>query len=210
MRTTYLKKTVALIPAVLLLGAGIAFCTSAGLGADTHTSFMQGIGRQINQSAGTMTMVFNIIILIPYLFLKKSYIGPGSLLIGFCLRPVINLFEGILLPPFSAASLPIKIILDILGNLLIALALSLYIPMNVGLQPLDMLKKTIAKVTGMTFGNATILYSALTLLGTVIFRGDIGIGSIISLVLCGKFCDLFLPHTEKLIQHIFKETSSQA
>ncbi len=208
MNKTYLRKVILLFPAVLLLACGISFCTSAGLGADLHTSFLQGIGRQIHLSPGTMTLLFNLLLLFIYFFAQRSWIGPGSLLIGFCLGPFMNLFESLFYAKVIVLPLPLRILIDIFGIFLISLALSFYIPLNVGLQPLDMLKQTMANTLKLTYGNATNLYSVIALAGTLLFGGDVGIGSILTLLLCGKMCDLLLPHTQSFIEKMNNEKIS--
>ncbi|MDO4198089.1 MAG: hypothetical protein Q4D13_03735 [Erysipelotrichaceae bacterium] len=199
----YLKKSLYMLPALLVLSLGISLTVMSSLGSDCLTSFQQGIGRILNVQVGTVMTVFNLVLLAIFVFVERKYIGIGSILIGFCLGGMVNVFNG-LLSSVSLNNMAVKIMVDIMGIILVAIALSWYIPLNVGLQPLDMLKQWIAKVSGQTYGISTYILSFIFLCGAFLTGGDIGIGTILNLLLVGKLCDIFMslfkPVHEKINQ----------
>lgn len=187
----YLKKSLFMLPALLVLALGISLTVLSSLGSDCLTSFQQGIGRIIGAQVGTVMMTFNIAILIAFVFIDKKLIGLGSILIGFCLGPLVNMYSS-MFAGFVTDSIIVKIIVDIIGILLVSVSLSWYIPLSVGLQPLDMLKQWFASKIGKTYGTATYILSGIFLAGAFITRGDIGIGTILNLLFVGKLCDIFM------------------
>lgn len=200
----YIRKSLYMLPALLVLALGIALTVLSSLGSDCLTSFQQGLGRIIGMQVGTIMMAFNVAILVGFIFVDRKLIGLGSVLIGFCLGPLVNVFSA-LCAGLVSDSLVIKIIIDLAGIVLVSLALSWYIPLNVGLQPLDMLKQWFASLIHNTYGTATFILSVIFLIGAIITKGDIGIGTILNMLLVGKLCDIFMNMYKPLHEKIKKE-----
>jgi len=64
---------------------------------------------------------------------------------------------------------------------------------SVGVPPWDVLSQGLASQLGLSFGQATILVSALVLLFWIPLRVKPGLGSILNALLVGLFADLALP-----------------
>lgn len=202
----YIHNTIALLPAVPILAFGIALCLFAGLGTDVTTSCQQGFGNLVGLDVGTVNLLFNVLVLIIFLFANRSLVGVGSLLVGFCLGPLMNLFQdllGILIP--VVPHMAIRVGMSVLGTCFCALALAWYVPLNMGVQSTDMLILTISKWLKRSYGVAMYIYCGIMLLGTILMHGDIGVGTIINLVCCGKLCDLLMRLLHPLLLKVKKE-----
>ncbi len=190
----YLRLTALMLPALPPLAFGIALCLFSGLGTDANTSFQQGLGRLIGMEAGTVNLLFNTLVLLIFCFANRSLVGIGSLVVGFGLGPLMNVFETLLhklipvTPPMA-----VRIGLVVLGTVLCCLALAWYVQIKLGVQPLDMLYLTIAKLLHRSYGTGMYLWNGFALLLTFLLGGDLGIGTVINLLLGGKLCDLFAP-----------------
>ena len=64
---------------------------------------------------------------------------------------------------------------------------------GIGVAPWDVLAQGIAAQTGISFGQGTIVVSALVLLMWIPLKVKPGIGSILNAILIGVFADLVLP-----------------
>ncbi len=82
----------------------------------------------------------------------------------------------------------------IIGLFIFGLALAMLIKANIGVSPWDVLGQGIAKSFGISFGQATIVVSALVLLAWIPLKVKPGIGSIMNAILIGLFADLWMDY----------------
>ncbi len=190
----YLRMTAVLLPTLPVLAFGIAMCLFAGLGSDVTTSFQQGIGRMVGLEAGTVNLLFNTLVLGIYCFADRSLVGIGSLLVGFGIGPLMNLFEALLhtLIPVTPPMF-VRILFSLGGTIVTCFALAWYVQIQQGVQPLDMICLTIARLLKKSYGVGAYVWSGVALILTIVFGGDLGIGSILNMALGGVLCDLFIP-----------------
>lgn len=80
----------------------------------------------------------------------------------------------------------------ILGLYLFGLGIAFQIKAGIGLAPWDVFGRGLANVTGMSFGLATVLASALILLLWIPLRQMPGLGTVFNALLIGPFVDLSL------------------
>lgn len=81
-----------------------------------------------------------------------------------------------------------------LGLLIFGLALAMMLKAEIGIPPWDVLGQGISKTFGITFGQATIVVSALVLLAWIPLKVKPGLGSIMNALCIGIFVDLWLPY----------------
>ena len=197
----YLRKILVLMPAVPVLAFGIALCVYSGLGSDTTTSCQQGISRLVGLEVGTVNQIYNCVILLAFLLFNRKMVGVGSVIVGFGLGPLMNLFLkllGQMLPIHNGLTL--NVTLSLSGIVLTCMALSWYMQAGVGVQPIDMVVISISKLIGRSYGTATYLYSGTMLICTIIFGGDIGVSTILNLTISGKLCDFFIKAFRPLVE----------
>lgn len=190
----YLRMTAVILPTLPVLAFGIAMCLFTGLGSDVTTSFEQGLGRLVGLGTGTVNLLFNSLVLIIFCFADRSVVGIGSILVGFGLGPLMNLFESLLhkLIP-ETPSMLVRILFSLCGTIIVCFALAWYVQIRQGVQPLDMLNLTIARLLKKSYGVGCYVWNAVALILTIVFGGDLGIGSVLNMVLGGVLCDLFIP-----------------
>jgi len=82
----------------------------------------------------------------------------------------------------------------ILGLFIFGLALAMMIKAHIGIPPWDVLGQGIANTFGISFGQATIIVSAVVLLGWIPLKVKPGIGSVLNAILIGLFVDLWFPY----------------
>lgn len=93
----------------------------------------------------------------------------------------------------------------ILGLFIFGLALAMMIKANVGVPPWDVLGQGISKTFGITFGQATIVVSAIVLLAWIPLKVRPGIGSILNAILIGLFADIcldYLPYFDNYFSNL--------
>ena len=198
----YARKILALLPAVLLLSLGIALCVHANLGSDVYTSFQQGIGFHLGVPVGTVHLVMSVALMALYLVWDRSVVGIGSILMCVMMGPCITLFGNLLAAYLPVEAMAPRVLLTFVGSGLVSVALAFYIPLNVGVQPMDMVVLTIAKLMNRTYGTAIYVFNGAMLLGTLVLGGVIGIGTVINMLCVGKCIDFLTPRLRPLIDRI--------
>ena len=78
-----------------------------------------------------------------------------------------------------------RIALCTLGVVIACIALGWYVQLDAGVQPMDMLILTVAKLIRKSYGTAMYVYCGFMLLTTWLTGGDIGVGTFINLLLGG-------------------------
>ena len=78
------------------------------------------------------------------------------------------------------------------GLILLAFGAYLSISANIGLSPWEAFHMGISNITGMSFGDASVLISVLILVIDFFLKEKIGFGTIINTLLIGKFADIFI------------------
>ena len=81
-----------------------------------------------------------------------------------------------------------------LGLFIFGLALAMMIKAQVGIPPWDVLGQGISKTFGISFGQATIIVSALVLLAWIPLKVKPGLGSIMNAICIGLFADLWMDY----------------
>lgn len=82
----------------------------------------------------------------------------------------------------------------LLGLFIFGLALALMVKAQVGVPPWDVLGQGIAKTFGISFGQATIVVSAIVLLAWIPLKVKPGVGSVLNALCIGIFVDFWLPY----------------
>lgn len=80
----------------------------------------------------------------------------------------------------------------LLGLFIFGLALAMMIKAHIGIPPWDVLGQGISKTFGISFGQATIVVSAIVLLAWIPLRVKPGIGSIMNAICIGLFADFWM------------------
>ena len=78
-----------------------------------------------------------------------------------------------------------------LGLFIFGLALAMMLKAEIGIPPWDVLGQGISKTFGISFGQATIVVSALVLLAWIPLKVKPGLGSIMNALCIGLFVDLW-------------------
>jgi uncharacterized membrane protein YczE len=87
---------------------------------------------------------------------------------------------------------PLVLVRLIAGLYLFGLGIAFQIRATLGLAPWDVFGQGLANITGLSFGLATVLASALILLLWIPLKQKLGLGTIFNALLIGPFIDLSL------------------
>lgn len=80
----------------------------------------------------------------------------------------------------------------LLGLVIYAVGLLLGIQANIGLAPWDAFSIGVSNITGISYGNVSIITGIVILVAVVAMKEKIGIGTVLNTVLIGLFVDIFM------------------
>lgn len=184
-----------------LTGAGVPVMLSSNLGADTLSCMIQGGVNHLGITFGTLSILFNVFLLIIVLVVDRSRIGVGSILsivtIGVTVDAITPLF-----PDLSGLGLPLRFVLMLVGVVLIGIGVGSYAAADFGTAPLDALVLILTHKTKLPLGVVRMFFDVtMTVLGFLL-GGPVGVGTVVTVLLLGPIMNLFFRVTEKILKRI--------
>lgn len=179
-----------------LLGLGLALGASAELGLDPCVSFSQSISNMYGVKLGTVITCVNILLVIIVLLLEKKNIGLTTLFVVFLNKYPVDFFSTLI---NHSSSLMINIIFVTIGTFFIALGCNVMIKANIGMGIYDAFIFSISNKTNKEYVIIRYIVDATFLLLTFLFKGFIGIGTMIAYALTGNLIKYTKPLIDNLI-----------
>lgn len=190
MKNNFFHKLFWVFISVILLGLGGYLFVTANIGSDALTVFNQGIATFLNLDFGYGIIITNSVLIIIMLFVRRDLISYGtfmSLLIG----PIVNLFSSISLLA-TPNSIYLKILMLVIGIIIAALGIAIYISMKLGLSPFESVVVAIQEKLKTHFRYVKIVFDAVLFIIGYLLGGVVGFGSIMAIITIGPLVDLFI------------------
>ena len=180
---------------ISILTIGVSFMRYAVFGVDPMTCLNIGIAKQIGMSFGSWQLIMCLILIVVVFFFDRSKIGFGTVYIMVAAGYTSDLFLWLItgIPFFEVFSLGIRITAFALGLFFYYFGAAVYIETNMGLSPYDAVAIIIAeKIKRQNwFKWIRIITDALCVIGGIITQSDVGIGTLVSVVVGGPLIALF-------------------
>jgi len=190
-----LNRLVFAIVGITILAMGVTFMRYAVFGVDPVTCLNAGIAKQLGISFGTWQLIMCLILLIGVFIFDRSKIGFGTVYIMVAAGYVSDFFLWIMtnVPFLEEFSLGIRIVVFSLGLFFYYFGAAVYIETDMGLSPYDAVGIIIAEKICRPnwFRWIRIGTDALCVLGGLLTQSDVGIGTLLSVVLGGPLIAFF-------------------
>lgn len=196
---------------IIILAAGITLNTKSGLGVSPVISVAYVISVKTKIPLGSMSFYYYcFLILVQFILLRKDFKLFQLLQIGCSL--FTSLFIGIFDNLFSNAtdSLAIQFLVLFIAIFLTSTGVSLTVGMQVIPNPADGLADAIAKTTkkDLGFGKNLLDFTSILITLTLSFLllghiEGIGIGTLFTMILTGRFIAMERNFTKKLTEKVF-------
>jgi len=163
--------------------------------------FNVGMARQLGISFGTWMVIIYFFMLFIIFFIDKRKIGFGTVYVMLLCGYTSDFFLWLInLIPFMDFAMEIRITALVLGLFFNFFGAAVYIESNMGLSPYDAVAIIISEKIKREhwFRWIRIGTDALCVFGGMLTKSDIGIGTLITVVLCGPFIALFRKQLKKL------------
>lgn len=180
----------AVLISVLLAGIGVDIFVECGMGADTLTVLIQGVGKSFNISLGTANYICDFALLLLALILSRKDIGFATILFTVSIGFMIDLLHPyIKLLGIADYSFIMKIVMILIAQLCFAFCYAILIKYREGMGCVDAIiyffvnNFRIPYIVGRTFMDVVFTLSGWLLGGVV------GVGTIIACVTTGFMVD---------------------
>jgi uncharacterized membrane protein YczE len=183
------------IVGITILATGVSFMRYAVFGVDPITCLNIGIAQQIGISFGTWQLIMCFILLIGVFIFDRSKIGFGTVYIMVAAGYTSDFFLWLItqIHFLEIFSLEIRIVAFSIGLVFYYFGAAVYIETNMGLSPYDAVGIIIAeKIKRQNwFKWIRIGTDALCVIGGIITKSNVGIGTLVSVLLGGPLIALF-------------------
>lgn len=153
---------VKVIFAVIMCAAGVQFLIMAGWGLDPLTAFESALANKLDITLGRASLLFEGMTFVFFFFVNRKLLKFGSFAFCFGIGPCIDFWGSVFSGIGEGGSLQERFLFLIIGSVLIIVGIAYYVPLNFGLQSLDMYSVSVAGALHKKYGvGLTITYSVM-------------------------------------------------
>ncbi len=197
---TYLPRYLWFLAGVLINSFGVALITRAALGTSPISSLPYVLSFRFPVTLGQFTFAMNLFFILGQVLLLRRDFQPIQLL-QVAVNAVFSAFIDVsmeLLSWLEISSLPMAVLVLVLGCAVLAFGISVEVAPRVLMVPGEGIVQAIAAVTGWRFGNvkvgfAAALVATALVLSLLFFHRlqGLGAGTILSALAVGRFVNLY-------------------
>ena len=197
---TYLPRYLWFLTGVLINSFGVALITRAALGTSPISSLPYVLSFRFPVTLGQFTFAMNLFFILGQVLLLRRDFQPIQLL-QVAVNAVFSAFIDVsmgLLSWLEISSLPMAVLVLVLGCAVLAFGISVEVAPRVLMVPGEGIVRAIAAVTGWRFGNVKVgfdaaLVSTALVLSLLFFHRlqGLGAGTILSALAVGRFVNLY-------------------
>jgi uncharacterized membrane protein YczE len=147
------KRTVAMLAAVIVMGAGVGCFMLAAMGSDPFSTLNLGVSSRLHLSFGAWQAIFNILLLAVVLATDRSKLGLGTIgnmfLVGFAADITGGLLSQVITA--SALGIPARVGMTLLGVSMQLIGCSFYVTCGLGMAPYDCVSYIVPERTKIPF-----------------------------------------------------------
>ena len=208
----WIIRSLILVAGLVIAHLGVTLFLLSRLGADPFNVFVQGVfvkaGPLLPEgflTHGRTHIALSLCIIAVLLIVDRSYIKAGTLICMTCGGPIIDFFTWLLAGlKIGEMTLPLKIIVLILGCVILALGMSIVIRSEAGTGPNDLVAVVISDKSGKRFGIVRMITDGAFLLTGFLLGGRFGVGTVICVFLVGPVAEFCMPFSGALVEKSLK------
>lgn len=189
-----LRKSIAALVGIFLIGVGVSFNAMAHLGNDSVGIFYDGIRSILGLSQvqlGIASNIVNLAIVVLLLFIGRKYVSIGTVIYLVPYGSFVDVGTRIYQSLFRTEFLVQRISTVVVGCLLIFIGVAIYIAMDIGVDPMTGLALWIGEKLKWEYRRAKVLFDvSLTVIGFLL-GGKLGFVTIVSSLIAGPMIQMF-------------------
>lgn len=185
---------------LFILTLGVSLIIKSGLGASAWDALAVGQSRMFGITVGTAVFINGIVLIALNAVIMKKRPDILATATIFVIGLLIDFWLLIVLAEFAPSMLFNQFIALGFGILTVGLGVAIYLQAKFPASPMDTLMVAIHTRFGLNLRNSRILSEGFALTLAFLFRGDIGIGTILVTVLLGFVVQYLYPIFEQLFE----------
>lgn len=194
MKKSFIKRLFVMIISGIVIGLGIAFFVKAELGADSMTTFEQGLSITLNIDLALCSIIANGLFAILTLLISAKELTIPTLIYPLFISLGIKL-TNMFLPNISNDQL--RIVYMFIGLVTIGLGIGLGSNCGCGNNPYDGFVLCLSKKINIQYKYVRMVLDAVILVVGIVLKGSFGIGTIVAIVLQGVIAQWFIDNLKK-------------
>lgn len=181
---------------ILILSLGISLTIQSGLGTSPFDALLVGLSKEVGLTVGSWEVLISVILLICNAILTRKKPILLGLITAFITGIGIDLWLFVVKNTLYLNALLSKLICFGIGLVLIGLGTAIYLQTKFASTPIDHLTLIIRDLSKRTILFSRTLVYALFLVLAIVFKGPIGIGTLLTVCLGGMLLHVFMPIVE--------------
>ncbi|AKI94211.1 YczE/YyaS/YitT family protein [Bacillus subtilis] len=182
---------------ILILSLGISLTIQSELGTSPFDALLVGLSKEVGLTVGSWEVLISVILLICNAILTRKKPLLLGLITAFITGIGIDLWLFVVKNTIYLNALLSKLICFGIGLVLIGLGTAIYLQTKFASTPIDHLTLIIRDLSKRTILFSRTLVYALFLVLAIIFKGPIGIGTLLTVCLGGMILHVFMPIVER-------------
>lgn len=187
---------------ILILTFGISFTIQSDLGTSPFDALLVGLSSNVGLTVGSWEIIIAFLLICCNALLKRERPEVLGLLTAFITGVGIDLWLFLLHDLVTPELMISKVLCFSIGLITIGLGTAIYLHTNFAPIPIDRLTLILQELTKKTlFFSRTLIYFVFLILA-IIFKGPIGVGTILTVCFGGLILHFFMPYTGKVIDRL--------
>lgn len=187
---------------ILLLTLGISFTIQSDLGTSPFDALLVGLSNNVGLTVGSWEILIALLLIGCNSILKRERPEILGLVTAFITGIGIDMWLYLLQHFVTPELWYSKAVCFGIGLVFIGLGTATYLHTNFAPIPVDRLTLILQELTRTNiFFSRTIIYFVFLIMA-LIFKGPIGIGTLLTVCLGGLILNFFMPFTEKVLARI--------
>lgn len=179
------------LAANLVIGFAMGFMHDMNVGADPITVLIGGIANALQVSEGTAASLLNAAFFAFVLLFNRRDIKCATVISIFTLGTFMDLALFVIrrLVP-SNLPFAVRVLISGVSSAVMGLAIGFYLFLQIGASPTDGVMRWFHKQFHLPYRYCTWIFYGISMIVGYLLGGTVGIGTVLSLYLVGKCCDL--------------------
>ncbi|MDG5789533.1 membrane protein [Evansella sp. AB-P1] len=194
----------------LILALGLTLTIKANLGTGPWPALNVGLASSFGLTVGSWTFIVGIVLILINSILIKELPSFLSIIPIFILGIFLDFWLLIVFNNITIQTLMFQFGLLLVGIMLIAIGVSLYIQTKLPLNPIDGFMLAVQKRFQVSMRKGKTITELVALFFAILFSGPIGIGTIFVALLIGPTVQYFFNVMETLVKPVITEKSKDA
>lgn len=175
------------VVSIYLMTFGFALYLKAGVGSDSISLLVDGINHTFGMAHGMASNLVNLLLFVVMVVLNRGCVGFATVISAFGTGTFLQLNLDLLNLLSGGEPFPlwVNLLFPVLGAVLNAGSIGLYLTMDLGASPFDGAVLTLERLTPLSYQNAMYVVNAAFFLLGVALGGVWGYGTVVAVALSG-------------------------